>query len=741
MFVDWVGVSDTTNENNKGDIFIVTHSSCSGGVGKIPVAEHKNLLPATTSSVVYNMSAVVDDPPKQGNVTCADSPFRTWVGADMRRDGRLIAILRGSGNAPAVYFFPRLADQSVAQALDDSPCDYIAATSFGLTNEKKHEAVAFVDPEGSRFADTSECDFGQSCNVPVYFYELEYADSDFIPIVEPISGWQEITFDDFEDRDLGSYVSGGVNANASNDFDGAGAYYACGGQWSAMINEDRGSNSSFFHSTDYACDSYSLLRVTFSFRFRGYDHLDSFFIEISFDGGSNYYIVDNWSLDVDSLENTVCYPGHVLLTPALFRRTTFGDEVRLRFRNSGNAGNDRAYVDDILFEGHTLEQSQSPTNAPTGTPPTYIPGDLTTLQAGLLLSDGLEARIVGKAGDRVVYRDGSKSTARFHGQPDAGATFPDTNENNPGGFIYVSNSELSSGQGGVGALTFDVEGNVLNFKQVLAGTSVNCGGGRTPWNTWMSCEETDSGLIYQVDPTGARDPQVATLGNTGGRWESFSYDIRNRQQPYFFATEDYRKGTVRRFTPDTVDWVNDPWHMLHGTGVTDYLMIFPNSTNDGGTFRWTNNFRAAKRNAQKYYPQTEGIDVYGSQMFLVCKYIRQLFTINMDDGTYSNRTTLSGLFDGQPDTLQRILGDSRDLLYFTEDGGVDAGVHARDHLGRFYTILESPRYRSETTGLSFSPDGRFLIVAYQHNGLLFQVWRKDGFPFHAKHLDVKFHQA
>jgi hypothetical protein len=349
MFVDWVGVTGDTNEN-KGDIFIVTKGGCSGGVGKIPVAQHKHLAPGATSLVVYNMTAVVDDPPKQGTATtCADNPFRSWVGADMRRDGRLIAILRGSGNSPAVYFFPRLADQSVAEALDGSACDYIAATSFGLDNEKKHEAVAFYDPEGLRFADTSECEGGKSCHVPVYFYELEYTDSDWVPIVEPTSGWQQITFDDFEDGSWGTYTSGGKNADVlPNDSD-----TACGGQWSALINEDRGSVSSFFHSSDYACDSFSLLRVTFSFRFLGYDHMDSFFIEISLDGGSNYSTVENWSLDVDSLENSVCYPdGHVLLAPAQFRRTTFGEEVRLRFRNSGNAGNDHAYIDDILFEGH-----------------------------------------------------------------------------------------------------------------------------------------------------------------------------------------------------------------------------------------------------------------------------------------------------------------------------------------------------------------------------------------------------
>jgi hypothetical protein len=293
----------------------------------------------------------------------------------------------------------------------------------------------------------------------------------------------------------------------------------------------------------------------------------------------------------------------------------------------------------------------------------------------------------------------------------------------------------------VGALTFDKDGNLLDYQMVLEKSSMNCGGGRTPWNTWVSCEEVEStGQIYQVDPTGQREPQLMTLGSEGGRWESFSYDVRDRNQPRFFATEDHSKGTIRRFTPSgVIDWDHRPWDMLHGSGITDFLMIAPNATNNGGAFVWTDNKNSAKSNAKEFYPQTEGIDVYGSQLFFVCKRIKQLFVLNLDDGTYYNQTTVNGLFDGKPDQMQRLLGDSRDLLYFTEEGGVDAGIHARDHLGRYYTVFESPMYNDETTGLAFSPDGRFMYAAYQNTGVLYAIWRNDGFPFHASHLDVKYH--
>jgi hypothetical protein len=73
--------------------------------------------------------------------------------------------------------------------------------------------------------------------------------------------------------------------------------------------------------------------------------------------------------------------------------------------------------------------------------------------------------------------------------------------------------------------------------------------------------------------------------------------------------------------------------MLHGPGTTQYLMIFPNATNNGGTFKWTTNFKKARNNAYMYYQHTEGIDVYKGQLFFVCKNIKQLFALDLDHFT------------------------------------------------------------------------------------------------------------
>jgi hypothetical protein len=124
-----------------------------------------------------------------------------------------------------------------------------------------------------------------------------------------------------------------------------------------------------------------------------------------------------------------------------------------------------------------------------------------------------------------------------------------------------------------------------------------------------------------------------------------------------------------------------------------------------------------------------------------------MYILNLDDGTYKNYTTVDGLFQGQPDQIIRLRDDdnvtssSDFILYFTEDGGQYAGVHGRDVEGNYYTIFESYVYFDETTGLSFSPDSKHMYIAYQKNGLLFDIQRIDGYPFNAKTLSVKYHNV
>ena len=117
----------------------------------------------------------------------------------------------------------------------------------------------------------------------------------------------------------------------------------------------------------------------------------------------------------------------------------------------------------------------------------------------------------------------------------------------------------------------------------------------------------------------------------------------------------------------------------------------------------------------------------------------------MLDPTVSRSTTVSGAFDGQPDQVARVLdfrnGSTDGILYFCEEASDGSGVHGRDAHGNYFTILEdgTGALTGETTGLAFSPNGMFMYVSFQDPGVIFEISRTDGLPFHGATLDIKYH--
>lgn len=107
--------------------------------------------------------------------------------------------------------------------------------------------------------------------------------------------------------------------------------------------------------------------------------------------------------------------------------------------------------------------------------------------------------MLARADVKVVYSNGKKSKLGFHSMPDGAAIIPlDTGY---GKYtrarcrhlirfylilniflilptVYVSNSEVDGGKGGVFGLYFDDNDNIVDYKQLLAGTTRNCSGGK-----------------------------------------------------------------------------------------------------------------------------------------------------------------------------------------------------------------------------------------------------------------------
>jgi uncharacterized protein len=154
--------------------------------------------------------------------------------------------------------------------------------------------------------------------------------------------------------------------------------------------------------------------------------------------------------------------------------------------------------------------------------------------------------------------------------PDGAAAFPSLDGD---GTVLVSNHEVGNdephpvpliegfvydpaGRGGTTTIEVAADGSRIRQYVSLAGTYKNCAGGRTPWNTWLTCEETERvldkphGYVFEVDPydqEANRDPRpIKALGR-------FPHEavVVDPETFEIYETEDARRpnGGLYRFTP------------------------------------------------------------------------------------------------------------------------------------------------------------------------------------------------
>lgn len=240
--------------------------------------------------------------------------------------------------------------------------------------------------------------------------------------------------------------------------------------------------------------------------------------------------------------------------------------------------------------------------------------------------------------------------------------------------------------------------------------------GTTPWRTFISCEEYEKGQCWQVDPDPASkhhlQPKMTKLGGAGGGlYEAVACDNRNPSRPTFFVTEDYVSGALRKYTPPPAAASGvASWDSLHlDGGEMEYLVFL-----EGNKFKWSSDESLGRTSQRNHYPNVEGINYHDGMLYFVSKKTMKLYVLDLDKKTYVSSSTndyvlYSGVFKNGPDQLVR----NGKFLYFTEDGGKTPGVYSIDEEGNSYSIFEAydeKYFQDETTGLSFSPDGEYILM-------------------------------
>ncbi len=339
---------------------------------------------------------------------------------------------------------------------------------------------------------------------------------------------------------------------------------------------------------------------------------------------------------------------------------------------------------------------------------------------------------------------GSKPSFLWPIFPDGSGILP----TDGGGWIYVVNSEVpgvgtlanesfipqaspvtspiqtfAPGLGGANCLKFNQDAQLVDAYNILSGTTFNCAGVITPWKTWLSCEETNVGQVWECDPQGQNE---AVVRPALGRFdhEAVAIDMNKRM---LYLTEDLGDSRFYRFVPTAADWPAGAERPALQAGVLQVMKIVgsgdPLSGPQPVTWVDAQNPTAAQ-NVNRVpdtaiFDGTEGVWYFQGFVYFSTKGDNRIWVYD------SVGETLEVIYDfGTAQAPNNILSGV-DNLYITSQGDVLVAEDGGDM--QIVVILPDRRLKpllqltgqdgSELAGIAFSPDGRRMYFNSDRGGI------------------------
>ncbi len=368
----------------------------------------------------------------------------------------------------------------------------------------------------------------------------------------------------------------------------------------------------------------------------------------------------------------------------------------------------------------------------------YVPG----------AADGM-ATFEGPNGETIVIRNhevnsNAEPTMGAFGQDNALIDRIDTS------LLYDAGTEGNPALGGTTTFIYDTVSQQLTSQYLsLAGTLRNCAGGPTPWNTWITCEETtdlagnglaqDHGYVFQVpasvSPIIAPPVPLRAMGRFNH--EAVAVDPATS---IIYQTEDAHDSLIYRFIPvdpntleaggklqalqvvgmpslDTRNW--DSQTVTVGSKMSvmwidmddveaplDDLRI---RGFDQGAARFARGEGMWYGNESIYFACTNGGSAKFGQIWRLtpAQDTLELFIEPNDPGLIENADNLT----------VTPWGD----LIVCEDGSNEQFLVGVTPQGELYKFARNAVSHSELAGATFSPDGTTLFVNIQHDGLTLAI--------------------